>query len=51
MLPWAHRKPTLNDTGEEGLSTDYAASPNFGAPNVFMDPRRMMFGLRIPRER
>jgi hypothetical protein len=43
----------LNDTAEEGLVTDVlvtdslAVNPDFGKPNVFMDPRRAMLGVRI----
>ena len=37
----------LNDTAEEGLATDNLFSPNFGQPNVFMDPRRAMLGVRL----
>jgi len=37
----------LNDTAEEGLGTDNLFSPNFGQPTVFMDPRRVMVGVRL----
>jgi hypothetical protein len=37
----------LNDTAEEGLASDTLISPNFGRPNVFVDPRRAMLGLRV----
>ena len=43
----------LNDTAEEGLVTDVlvtdalAVNADFGKPNVFMDPRRAMLGLRL----
>ena len=37
----------LNDTAEEGLATDNLFSPNFGAADVFMDPRRAMIGVRL----
>jgi hypothetical protein len=43
----------LNDTAEEGLVTDALTTatsprvPTFGMPNVFIDPRRAMLGLRI----
>jgi hypothetical protein len=42
----------LNDTAEEGLSTDTltteaVSNPNFGKPNVFVDPRRAMIGVRV----
>jgi hypothetical protein len=37
----------LNDTAEEGLSSDDIASTNFGKPNVFVDPRRAMLSVRL----
>jgi hypothetical protein len=37
----------FNDTAEEGLVTDDRFSPNFGQPNAFVDPRRVMFGVRL----
>jgi hypothetical protein len=43
---------TLNDTAEEGLATDVQLTetlpfnPDFGQPTVFMDPRRVMVGVR-----
>jgi hypothetical protein len=37
----------LNDTAEESLVTDDLFSPNFGVATVFMDPRRVMVGLRL----
>ena len=37
----------LNDTAEEGLATDNLFSPNFSQPTVFMDPRRVMAGVRL----
>ena len=37
----------LNDTAEESLATDNVVSRNFGQPNVFIDPRRAMFGVRL----
>lgn len=43
----------LNDTAEEGLVTDVlvtdtlAVNQDFGKPNVFMDPRRAMLGVRL----
>ena len=37
----------LNDSAEEGLSTDYLFAPNFARPVVFMDPRRAMVGVRL----
>jgi TonB dependent receptor/Carboxypeptidase regulatory-like domain len=37
----------LNNSAEEELATDNFFSPNFARPNVFMDPRRAMFGVRL----
>ena len=43
----------LNDTAEEGLLTDSLTTTTvervstFGMPNVFVDPRRAMIGLRL----
>lgn len=43
----------LNDTAEEGIVTDALTTatiprvPRFGMPNVFVDPRRAMVGMRI----
>ena len=37
----------LNDTAEEGLSTDNLFAPNFARPAFFMDPRRAMIGVRL----
>jgi hypothetical protein len=37
----------LNDTAEESLATDNIASPNFGRPTVFVDPRRAMVAIRL----
>jgi hypothetical protein len=37
----------LNDTAEEGLATDNVHSPNFGRPSIFIDPRRLMIGVRL----
>lgn len=37
----------LDDTAGEALATDNLYSPNFGQPTVFMDPRRVMFGVRL----
>ena len=37
----------LNDTAEEGIATDNFFSPNFGQASVFMDPRRVMLGVRL----
>ena len=37
----------LNDTAEEGLATDNLFSANFGQPSAFVDPRRVMLGVRL----
>jgi hypothetical protein len=37
----------LNDTAEEGLSTDNLFAANFARPSFFMDPRRAMIGVRV----
>jgi hypothetical protein len=37
----------LNNTAEEDLASDNLFSTTFGRPNVFMDPRRAMFGVRL----
>jgi hypothetical protein len=37
----------LNDTAEESLVSDFIASPNFGKPASFVDPRRGMLGVRM----
>ena len=37
----------LNDTAPEDLVTDNLFSPNFGMPSVFVDPRRVMLGVRL----
>ena len=43
----------LNDTAGEGLVSDVLTTesltfnPDFGKPNVFMDPRRAMLGVRL----
>ena len=37
----------LDDTAEEGLASDNIAASNFGQPNVFIDPRRAMLGVRL----
>jgi hypothetical protein len=41
----------LDDTAEEGLASDNSAAPNFGQPNVFIDPRRAMLGVRLNFDR
>jgi hypothetical protein len=37
----------LNDTAEEALASDNLFSPNSGQANVFLDPRRVMIGVRL----
>jgi len=37
----------LNDTAEEELASDNLFSAPFGRPNIFMDPRRAMFGVKL----
>ncbi len=37
----------FNDRSEEGLVTDDLFSATFGQPNTFVDPRRVMFGVRL----
>ena len=37
----------LNDTAEEALASDNLFSGTFGRPTQFMDPRRVMLGLRL----
>jgi len=37
----------LNDRAEEGIATDNLFSQNFGQPSVFVDPRRIMLGMRL----
>jgi hypothetical protein len=37
----------LNDTAEEALATDNFYSPTFARPTVFIDPRRVMLGVRL----
>ena len=37
----------FDDSAEEGLATDNLFSTNFGLPNVFIDPRRVMLGVRL----
>jgi hypothetical protein len=37
----------LNDASAESLATDNVFSTNFGAPAAFVDPRRVMFGVRV----
>ena len=37
----------LDDTAEERVATDNLFSPNFGLGSAFMDPRRVMIGVRL----
>jgi hypothetical protein len=37
----------LNESAEEALTTDNLYSANFGQPTVFVDPRRLMIGVRL----
>ena len=43
----------LNETAEESVVSDVIATesvslnPDFGKPNVFVDPRRLMIGVRV----
>ena len=37
----------LDDAAEEALTSDDLFSPNFGQHAVFIDPRRVMFGVRL----
>jgi hypothetical protein len=37
----------LNDTAEESVATENLSSPNFGLASAFIDPRRVMFGVRV----
>jgi len=37
----------LDSTAEEGVADDNLFSQNFGRPTVFVDPRRVMFGVRL----
>jgi hypothetical protein len=37
----------LDDTAEERLATDNYFSPTFGQPSAFVDPRRVMLGVRL----
>lgn len=37
----------LDETAEEGIVTDNFFSPNFAAPNLFVDPRRAMLGVKV----
>ena len=37
----------FEDTAEERIASDNLSSANFGQPNVFVDPRRVMLGVRL----
>ncbi len=37
----------LNDASPESLATDNVFSTNFGLPTAFVDPRRVMLGVRL----
>ena len=37
----------LNDSAEEGVTTDNLFSAAFGTPSTFMDPRRAMLSVRL----
>ena len=37
----------LDDTAEEALTTDNRFASNFAQPTVFMNPRRVMLGVRV----
>ncbi|HEX2280500.1 MAG TPA: TonB-dependent receptor, partial [Thermomicrobiales bacterium] len=37
----------LNDTAEEEIATDYVFSPHLGQATRFVDPRRLMIGIRL----
>ena len=37
----------LNDTAQEGLATDNISSSSFAESTVFVDPRRLMFSVRM----
>ena len=37
----------LNDTAEEALQTDVRFNSNFARPITFIDPRRLMLGVRV----
>ena len=37
----------LNDSAEEAIATDNLFSPTFGRGTLFMDPRRVMLGVRL----
>jgi hypothetical protein len=37
----------LNDTAGEALASDNLFSATLGRPTQFMDPRRVMFGVRL----
>jgi hypothetical protein len=37
----------LNESAQEALTTDNLYSATFGQPTVFVDPRRLMIGVRL----
>ena len=37
----------LDETAEEDVASDNFYSPNFGRPTRFVDPRRVMLGLKL----
>ena len=37
----------FENTAEESMASDNLFSANFGQPNVFVDPRRVMLGVRL----
>ena len=37
----------FEDTAEESIASDNLFAANFGQPNVFVDPRRVMLGVRL----
>ena len=39
--------PPVMFTAEEALATDNFYSPTFARPTVFIDPRRVMLGVRL----
>ena len=37
----------LEDTAEESIASDTLSAANFGQPLTFVDPRRVMLGVRL----
>ena len=37
----------LNDSAADGIASDNAFATNFGDPAQFVDPRRVMLGVRL----